>query len=59
MKVKVIKTKTGHEAALVRTEKLMEATPNTPRGDELELLSLLVPALRTPAELFLGELGKA
>ena len=42
MRAKVIKTKAEHEAALARIEKLMEAAPNTPQGDELELLSLLV-----------------
>jgi HTH-type transcriptional regulator/antitoxin HigA len=42
MKAKVIKTKAEHEAALARIEKLMDAAPNTPQGDELELLSLLV-----------------
>ncbi len=42
MKAKVIKTKAEYEAALARIEKLMDATPNTAQGDELELLSLLV-----------------
>ena len=42
MKAKVIKTKADHEAALARIEKLMDVTPHTPQGDELELLSLLV-----------------
>ena len=42
MKVKVIKTRAEYEAALARIEKLMDAAPNTPQGDELELLSLLV-----------------
>jgi len=42
MKAKVIKTKAEYEAALVRIDKLMEAAANTPQGDELELLSLLV-----------------
>jgi HTH-type transcriptional regulator / antitoxin HigA len=42
MKAKVIKTIAEYEAALARIEKLMDAAPGTPRGDELELLSLLV-----------------
>ena len=42
MKAKIIKTKAECEAALARIEKLMNALPNTPQGDELELLSLLV-----------------
>jgi HTH-type transcriptional regulator/antitoxin HigA len=42
MKLKVIKTESECAAALARIEKLMCARPNTPQGDELELLSLLV-----------------
>ncbi|HZR16249.1 MAG TPA: DNA-binding protein [Verrucomicrobiae bacterium] len=42
MKAKIIKTKREYEAALARIDKLMDAAPNTPQGDELELLSLLV-----------------
>ena len=42
MKAKVIKTKAEYEAALDRIEKLMDAAPNTPQGDELDLISLLV-----------------
>jgi HTH-type transcriptional regulator/antitoxin HigA len=42
MKAKVIKTKSEYETALARIEKLMDAKRNTPQGDELELLSLLV-----------------
>ena len=42
MKAKIIKTKAEYEAALARIDKLMDAAPNTPQGDELELLSLLV-----------------
>src|SRR5436190_14654816 len=42
MKAKIIKTKAEYEAALARIDKLMDAVPNTPAGDELELLSLLV-----------------
>ena len=42
MKAKVIKTKAEYEAALTRIEKLMDAAPNTPQGDQLDLLSLSV-----------------
>ena len=42
MRTKVIKTGSEYAAALVRIEKLMDAKPNTPPGDELELLSLLL-----------------
>jgi HTH-type transcriptional regulator / antitoxin HigA len=42
MKARIIKTKMDYEAALARIEKLMDAAPNTPQGDELDLLSLVV-----------------
>jgi HTH-type transcriptional regulator/antitoxin HigA len=42
MKTKVIKTESEYAAALARIEKLMDAKPGTPHGDELELLSLLL-----------------
>jgi HTH-type transcriptional regulator/antitoxin HigA len=42
MKPKVIKTESEYEAVLARIDKLMDAGLGTPRGDELELLSLLV-----------------
>ncbi len=42
MKAKVIKTESEYEAALARIDKLMDAKRNTPHGDELELLVLLV-----------------
>jgi HTH-type transcriptional regulator/antitoxin HigA len=38
----MIRTKTAYLAALSRAEKLMGAKPKTPRGDELELLALLI-----------------
>jgi HTH-type transcriptional regulator/antitoxin HigA len=41
MKPKVIKTESEWVAVLKRIEKLMDAAQNTPRGDELDLLSLL------------------
>jgi HTH-type transcriptional regulator/antitoxin HigA len=42
MKPRVIKTQAQHAEALARIEKLMDAAPDTARGEELELLSLLV-----------------
>ena len=42
MRAKVIKTESEYGAALARIEKLMDAKRDTPQGDELELLSLLV-----------------
>ena len=42
MKAKVVKSESEYAAALARIEKLMDAKRNTPQGDELELLSLLV-----------------
>ena len=42
MKAKVIKTEAEYTECLARIEKLMDAKAGTARGDELELLSLLV-----------------
>ena len=42
MKAKIIKTQSEYAAALRQIEKLMDARPNTPQGEQLELLSLLV-----------------
>ena len=42
MVAKVIKNDREYEAALERIEELMDAVPDTPEGDELELLSTLV-----------------
>ena len=39
---KVIKTTAENERALARIEELFKAKPGTPKGDELELLILLV-----------------
>lgn len=44
MKIKPIKTKDDYKAALERIEALFEAKPNTPKGDELEILITLVSA---------------
>ena len=42
MKPKIIKTEGEYQAALARIEKIFDAKPGTPKGDELELLLLLV-----------------
>jgi HTH-type transcriptional regulator/antitoxin HigA len=42
MSIKPIKTKADYEKALVRLEKIFDAKPNTPTGDEAEILSLLI-----------------
>src|SRR5712691_7267682 len=42
MKPKVIKNSAQHEAALARIEQIFHAKPGTAKGDELELLVLLV-----------------
>src|SRR3989339_1174398 len=42
MTISVIKTDEEYENTLARIEAIMDAKPNTPEGDELELLSLLV-----------------
>jgi HTH-type transcriptional regulator/antitoxin HigA len=42
MKPQVIKTEAQHREALARIEKLFDAKPGTPEGNELELLTVLV-----------------
>ena len=42
MHIKPIKTTQDHQAALARIDKLWDAKPNTPEGDELEVLATLV-----------------
>jgi len=44
MNIKPIKTKEDYNAALGHIEKLMDAQPNTPQMDELEVLTTLVEA---------------
>ncbi len=39
---KIIKNEVEYEAALSRVEEIMDAVPNTPEGEELELLALLI-----------------
>ena len=42
MKIKPIRTEKDYEAALARIEEVFDAEPDTPDGDELEILSSLV-----------------
>ena len=42
MNFKILKTKEDHEVALKKIDALFDAKPNTPEGDEFELLSLLI-----------------
>jgi HTH-type transcriptional regulator/antitoxin HigA len=42
MQAKIIKTETEYDQALSRISELMDANPDTPEGDELELLVTLV-----------------
>lgn len=42
MKIKVLKTEIDYENAMERIEAIFDAKPNTPKGDEFELLSLLI-----------------
>lgn len=44
MQIKPIKTVDDNRAALARIEQLWDAMPNTPEGDELEVLATLVEA---------------
>lgn len=42
MIIKPIKTKKDYQNALARLEKIFDARPGTPEGDELEVLGLLI-----------------
>lgn len=42
MQAKIIKTETEYDQTLIRISELMDANPDTPEGDELELLVTLV-----------------
>ena len=42
MRIRPVKTKADHRAALKEIERLMEARPGTPAGDRLEILTTLV-----------------
>ena len=49
MKLKVIKTDKQYKAAMARVEEIFDARPGTPKGDELELLLLLVETYENEA----------
>ena len=42
MNIKPIKTKKDYEQAMLRLESIFDAKKGTPKGDELEILSLLI-----------------
>ena len=42
MKITPIKTENDYQVALNRLEKIFDARANTPRGDELEILGILI-----------------
>jgi HTH-type transcriptional regulator/antitoxin HigA len=42
MQIKPIRTEADYEAALITAETLMDAKPNTPRADRLEVLATLI-----------------
>jgi len=44
MQIRPIRTVEDNQAALARIEELWDAEPNTPEGDELEVLATLVSA---------------
>ena len=44
MKIAPIKTEAGYDAALNAIDRLMDAAPDTPRGDQLDVLTTLVEA---------------
>jgi len=44
MKIRPIKTKADHEAALAKIEELWEAAPGSDDADTLEVLTILVEA---------------
>ena len=44
MNIRPIKTEADYQAALKEIESLFEAAPNTPEGDQLEVLTTLVEA---------------
>ncbi len=47
MEIKPIKNKVDHEAALAEIDQLMDAEPDTPEGDRLDILVTLVEAYET------------
>ncbi len=44
MDIPLIETEEDYQKALKEIEKLMDAEPNTPQGDQLEVLAALVEA---------------
>ena len=44
MNIKPIKTERDYQAALKEIENIFDAKPNTPKGDRLEVLSILIEA---------------
>lgn len=42
MQIKPLKTESDYQEALVRLEQIFDALPDTPEGDELEILGILV-----------------
>lgn len=44
MNIKPIKTEEDNRAALARISEIFDAEPNTPEGDELDVLATLVEA---------------
>ena len=44
MPIKPIKTTEDYQNSLKRIEQLMQASPNTPEGDELDILATLIEA---------------
>ena len=54
MNVKPIRTERDHKAALARIEDLMSAEKDTPKGDELDVLSTLVEAYERKRVPFTG-----
>lgn len=53
MEIRPIRTKKDYDAALRRLDDLMDASPGTPEGDELDVLATLVDAyenIRFPIE---------
>ncbi|NTU54573.1 MAG: transcriptional regulator, partial [Chlorobiaceae bacterium] len=42
MQIKPLKTEFDYQEALVRLEQIFDALPDTPDGDELEILGILV-----------------
>jgi len=44
MDIRPIKTEADYQAALLRVDALMQAQPNTPEGDDLDILTTLIAA---------------